>query len=308
MKPWFVCCTLLLLLISSSSGRISAATTASIEPNSAVNPIHTAATSGPTLRVMSYNILHGEGLDRKYDLDRIASVIANAHADVVGLQEVDAYWGPHTHYDHQARLLATQLHMHYLFAPIYSGPAAKHGHPERAHGVAILSKYPILLVDNHPISRLSVIERTLFPALQPGLADAVIEVGQVPVRVYNVHLDYRKRSWIRRLQVHDILHVTRADPPNQIFLGDLNAAPDAPELAPLFARFQNTLAGCTTCFSYHAADPTRLIDYVLVSPGIHVNDAGVIHAVVSDHLPVVATITLSSKSSTRTLPPRKADR
>ncbi len=41
------------------------------------------------LRVMSYNIHHGEGTDRKLDLERIARVINSVEPDLVGLQEVD---------------------------------------------------------------------------------------------------------------------------------------------------------------------------------------------------------------------------
>ena len=42
-----------------------------------------------TLRVLTYNIHHGEGTDGKLDLDRIARVIKAAEPDIVALQEVD---------------------------------------------------------------------------------------------------------------------------------------------------------------------------------------------------------------------------
>ena len=42
-----------------------------------------------TLRVMTWNIRHGEGLDGRVDLERIAAVIRASGADLVGLQEVD---------------------------------------------------------------------------------------------------------------------------------------------------------------------------------------------------------------------------
>lgn len=249
---------------------------------------------GPTITVMSYNILHGEGLDRKYNLNRVATVIADSHADIVGLQEVDAHWSPGTNFDHQARRLAEQLHMNYAFAPIYSGPPGVAGLPNREHGVAILTKYPIISTVNHPIPRLSTIERALFPGLYPGLANTVIRVGQVPVRVYNTHLDYRRNPWVRRLQITEMMNIMRPDPPNQILLGDLNATPDSPEMAPLLQRFHSALAGCTDCKSYHSAAPTRLIDYILVSPAIEVKRSGVIASTASDHRPVMATVTLSA--------------
>src|SRR5689334_21677349 len=42
-----------------------------------------------TLRVMTYNIHVGVGMDKKLDLQRIADVINRERPDLVGLQEVD---------------------------------------------------------------------------------------------------------------------------------------------------------------------------------------------------------------------------
>ncbi len=42
-----------------------------------------------TLRVMTYNIHIGIGMDKKLDLQRIADVINRERPDLVGLQEVD---------------------------------------------------------------------------------------------------------------------------------------------------------------------------------------------------------------------------
>ena len=43
------------------------------------------------LRLVAYNIHHGEGMDGKLDLERIARVIAAEKPDLVALQEVDHY-------------------------------------------------------------------------------------------------------------------------------------------------------------------------------------------------------------------------
>src|ERR1044071_9724032 len=42
-----------------------------------------------TLRIMTYNIHVGVGMDKKLDLQRIADVINKEKPDLVGLQEVD---------------------------------------------------------------------------------------------------------------------------------------------------------------------------------------------------------------------------
>ena len=47
------------------------------------------ASRRPTVRVLSYNIKHGEGMDREVDLERAAAVIRAARPDIVTLQEID---------------------------------------------------------------------------------------------------------------------------------------------------------------------------------------------------------------------------
>jgi endonuclease/exonuclease/phosphatase family metal-dependent hydrolase len=42
-----------------------------------------------TLRVLSYNIHHGEAMDKKFDYPRLAKVINDLSPDLVALQEVD---------------------------------------------------------------------------------------------------------------------------------------------------------------------------------------------------------------------------
>ncbi|MEC8892658.1 MAG: endonuclease/exonuclease/phosphatase family protein, partial [Candidatus Poribacteria bacterium] len=48
-------------------------------------------TDNTTIRVMTYNIHHGEGMDGHINLDRIATLIHSANVDLVGLQEVDRH-------------------------------------------------------------------------------------------------------------------------------------------------------------------------------------------------------------------------
>ena len=45
------------------------------------------------LKIASYNIHKGVGLDRKRDPDRILSVLAEIDADIVALQECDRRFG-----------------------------------------------------------------------------------------------------------------------------------------------------------------------------------------------------------------------
>ena len=50
-----------------------------------------ASSDGNTLKVMTYNVRHGRGLDDKIDYARIADAIRRAEVDVVAVQEVDSF-------------------------------------------------------------------------------------------------------------------------------------------------------------------------------------------------------------------------
>ena len=69
-----------------------------------------------TLRVMTYNIHVGVGMDKKLDLQRIADVINHEQPDLVGLQEVDR-GVRRTEGKDQIAELAALTRMHFAFAP-----------------------------------------------------------------------------------------------------------------------------------------------------------------------------------------------
>lgn len=248
-----------------------------------------AAPGHPPLRVLSFNIHTGIGADGRLDLDRTAEAIRDSRADVVGLQEVDVHWAARSEFRDQARTLATTLGMRVFFAPIYDLPPLTEDAPRRRYGVAILSRHPVLHTANHEITRLSTQDENPVPAPAPGFAEAVVLVRGVPVHVYATHLDYRADPTARIRQVADTLAVLDQDPPGarQVLLGDLNAPPDAPELAPLWTRL--TDAG-DTGGTYPAQAPTARIDYVAVSPNLRVVRAEVPGTLASDHRPVLAVL------------------
>ena len=51
---------------------------------------YVTAEHADTLRLLTYNIHHGEGMDEVIDLDRIAELVRRTDADLVTLQEVDS--------------------------------------------------------------------------------------------------------------------------------------------------------------------------------------------------------------------------
>src|SRR5215203_5574817 len=88
-----------------------------------------------TLRVMTYNIHVGVGMDKKLDLKRIADVINQERPDIVGLQEVDRHVKRTEGKDEIAEL-AAMTRMQFAFAPNLDYQGGK-------YGIAILSRLPI---------------------------------------------------------------------------------------------------------------------------------------------------------------------
>jgi endonuclease/exonuclease/phosphatase family metal-dependent hydrolase len=237
-----------------------------------------AAAPRTGLTVMTYNIHAGIGSDGTFDLPRVAAAIRAQRPDVVGLQEVDVHWSSRSGFVDEATELARSLDMALFFAPVYDEP----GTPRRQFGVAVLSRYPILHARNHSITRLSTQDPNASPAPAPGFAEAVLGTPRGPVGVYVTHLDFRPDPAIRATQVREMLAIMHG--PRQVLLGDFNAEPNAPELAPLWDRL--TDAGGAATFPADA--PTKRLDYVAVSRGLRVLDVRVPVTLASDHLPVVA--------------------
>ncbi|MEZ6125794.1 MAG: endonuclease/exonuclease/phosphatase family protein [Planctomycetaceae bacterium] len=93
------------------------------------------------LRVLSYNIHHAEGVDRKLDLERIAKVIPSVKPDVVALQEVDQNVKRTGSID-QPEKLARLTEMNVIFG---ANIELQGGH----YGNAVLSRFPIARHKNH---------------------------------------------------------------------------------------------------------------------------------------------------------------
>src|SRR5262245_10956716 len=88
------------------------------------------------LRMMTYNIHRGRGVDWRVDLGRIADVIASYDPQVVAVQEVDVGRRRSGRID-QADELANRLGMEMRFAP-----NLEWANGER-YGIATLTKLPI---------------------------------------------------------------------------------------------------------------------------------------------------------------------
>ncbi len=83
---------------------------------------HNVVAEAPRLRVLTYNIHHGEGTDRKFDLERLAKSIQAPAPDMVALQEVERKTRRASGGDQAAELgKLTGMHAEFGKAMDYSG-------------------------------------------------------------------------------------------------------------------------------------------------------------------------------------------
>jgi endonuclease/exonuclease/phosphatase family metal-dependent hydrolase len=247
-------------------------------------PAATRSAEGGELRVMSWNIQAGGR-----GLDSIAALIRAHEPDVIGLQEVDVHWSERSRFADQASELASRLGMTVMFAPIYS-VAAEAGKPPREFGVAVLTRHRVVRWRNDSLTRLSTQVTNPVPSLMPGLLEATIDIRGKPVRVFTTHLDYRADPAVRRQQVAEMVRYLAGSETPSIVVGDLNAGPDAPELAPLFTVLRDAWGPGGAGLTYPSDNPVKRIDYVLASSHFATISTVVIASTVSDHRPVIARL------------------
>jgi endonuclease/exonuclease/phosphatase family metal-dependent hydrolase len=252
------------------------------------------------VRALTFNIRHGAGLDGVHDLERVARLIEGAGPDVVALQEVDRNLSPRSGYVDQAGWLAARLDMDHAYGPVVDlGPAAlppaptaaRAGGPDgarRQYGIALLSRAPLYGTRNVLLTRPRGGE-------QRGLLGAAVDVDGAAVRVFCTHLQHRSRTE-RLAQATQIAESLSEGTGPVVLMGDLNARPGDPEIAPLTGVLDDAwvVAGDGAGFTFDAAAPHARIDYILTSADLVARRAAVLPTEASDHLALVADLELDA--------------
>ncbi len=235
-----------------------------------------------TVRLLAYNIHHGEGEDGKLDLERIAGVIKTSRADIVLLQEVDdrtTRTGKVPQADELGRLTGLKA----VF-----GKAMNFG--GGGYGNALLSKYPV---------KNSRVIPLLGGREDRCALEVALEIGPTarPLTVVTTHLDVSlAEARVTHAKLLAGEFSTRPEP--VIVGGDFNSTrADAPlaafaspwVVAPKTHGDPNTIP---------SDKPNREIDFFVLKPGTAAPALRVVrHEVVdekvaSDHRPILIEIEL----------------
>lgn len=232
-----------------------------------------------TLRVMTFNIHTGVGVDKKLDLQRIADVIIHERPDLVGLQEVDRGVRRTEGIDEIAEL-ARMTRMDYAFGHNLD-------YQEGQYGIAILSKSLIQKIDHRKYENRREAERR-------GMLRVEVDVGGRTIDFATTHLDYQRDDG-RLFETEQLLRFL-ADVKNPlIVVGDFNDEPAGGAYKLMLTKFVDSWIGSRNKadgFSYSADKPVKRIDYVFyrTSDGVRAKKAWVVRTPASDHFPVMAEL------------------
>lgn len=243
-------------------------------------PAGTRASEPTRLRLMSYNIHHGVGIDGNLDLPRIAKVIQKASADIVALQEVDRLVRRSNEVD-QPQVLARLTGMHVCFGGNIKLQGGEYGN-------AVLSRYPIARFENHHLPSIGQGE-------QRGLLEVEIDLPEAETLVVlATHFDHRRDDAERVQSATQINRMLLAKPTlSRVLLGDINDQLGSHTLRTLQEVW--TSANKTALPTIPVGTPTRQIDFIMVAPASHwqIVDTQVLdEAVASDHRGILATARL----------------
>jgi endonuclease/exonuclease/phosphatase family metal-dependent hydrolase len=234
------------------------------------------------LRVLSYNIHHGEGVDGRLDLERIAGVIRGVEPDLVALQEVDRN-AERTRRVDQPKELARLTGLTVVFERNLAFQGGDYGN-------AVLSRLPIRRHRNHHLPCLDAGE-------QRGVLEVELDLGaEESLLLFATHLDHR-RADRERVQSAEAIHKLIESRPATaaILAGDLNAAPDS-EVLRIFRRSWHDTAA-EPLPTVPVAQPARQIDYILFRPAdrFKLLESRVLNEPqASDHRPILSILELLS--------------
>jgi endonuclease/exonuclease/phosphatase family metal-dependent hydrolase len=232
-----------------------------------------------TLRVMTYNIHVGVGMDKKLDLQRIADVINHERPDLVGLQEVDRNV-KRTEGRDEIVELAAMTQMEFAFAPNLDYQGGK-------YGVAILSRFPIKGIVHRMFENKRETERR-------GMLKTEMQIDGKTVTFVTTHLDYQYEDG-RLFETEQLMKFLEQVKGPLIVVADLNDVPEGSSYKLIRTKFEDawiTSRAKGDGFSYPADKPLKRIDHIFYRTGdrVRAKKAWVVATLASDHVPVVAEI------------------
>lgn len=226
------------------------------------------------IRIATYNVHRCIGVDGRYDVERVAAVIQELDADVVGLQEVDARYHLQNDLD-QIAVLQGRTGMRAV-------PGATLVNHRGYYGNALLSRHPVLEARHFDLSWAGRERR--------GALDVELDIEGTRARVIVTHFGLLGAE--RREQVRGILRlVERGRPAPLALIGDFN---EWSFINRTVRVLDQRLGPSVAVRSFPSRWPVFALDRLWVRPrrGLEAVWAHMspLARLASDHLPVVGRI------------------
>lgn len=171
-----------------------------------------------SLKIMSYNIRHGAGIDEVLDLSRAAGIISAVAPDLCGLQEIDHYCA-RTDSVNQTGYLAQQTNMTGTFGKFMDYQGGQYGMATLS-GKPLISTKVLELPDGIYEPRVAIIQE--------------VEIAEdLNLLFVNVHFDWiggPKGDSSRLNQATALLEYLNTIEKPVIITGDFNCTPNSPAM------------------------------------------------------------------------------
>jgi endonuclease/exonuclease/phosphatase family metal-dependent hydrolase len=219
------------------------------------------------------------GVDRRRSPERVARVLREIDADVVGVQELDARPGVEHGYDQWVLLAALAG---YVAIP---GPTLHRA--DAAYGNGIFTRLPIV---SHALLDLSI------PRREPrGAIDATLAHAGAHIRVVVTHLGLR-RSERREQGQRLIAHLSECQAAVSVLMGDFN---EWFASSAALRRLHRLFGRPTSVSTFPSLFPLMSLDRIWLRPtdalrGLRAHRSRTAR-IASDHLPIIADLVLPAE-------------
>jgi endonuclease/exonuclease/phosphatase family metal-dependent hydrolase len=230
----------------------------------------TAAMS--VIRLLTWNIHGGIGSDGNHDLARIVALIERHAPDIVALQEVDSRRPGEPAFE----FLKGALGAHSVEARAITAPDGDYGH-------VVISRWPLRQSRLHDIT---------ITGREPRRAiETTVDTEHGPLHLVAVHLGLAFHE--RRRQARALAAIAGATPQTSVLVGDFN---DWIWRGAVNAALLRELPGRTWHRTFPSFCPVTRLDRIYCRPVAALVRSWTDPAarLLSDHLPVIAEIAISS--------------
>lgn len=233
------------------------------------------------IKVVSYNIRHGAGMDDVVDITRSAKFLSDLNPDLVGLQEVDEKVKRSGSVD-QAAELGKLTGLNHAFGAFMDYDGGR-------YGMGLLSRFKVL-------KRESI---RLPEGNEPRVAlliESELPSGET-LTVVNVHFDWVGDDEFRFAQASFLAERLKKLTGPWVLLGDFNDEPGSRTIEMFRGMAKEAVKPAGDRFTFSSVKPEKEIDFVFVWPADRwdVKSVKVLdEKVISDHRPVLMDLTLNS--------------